>query len=80
MDVVATDEKRNVLLVGECKWQKSPVGMDVLNVLINKVRKIWPDRARSIRLILFSGSGFQRSVIIWAEKNPIDLIQCEELV
>jgi len=59
IDVVGLDEQTNTLLLGECKWTTSRVGvglLDDLEALTEDVR--WNGTDRTVQYVLFSRSGF----------------------
>jgi AAA+ ATPase superfamily predicted ATPase len=52
------------ILLGECKWTQSPVGIDVLKSLYHKTRQVkWNRGNRREWFILFSRAGFQDVLI-----------------
>jgi len=77
-DVGATDGK--TLLLGECKWTNSPVGIDVLNSLREKAAA-HTELAGYDRYIfcLFSRSGFTQAVRKETEHGDVMLIGAEEI-
>jgi hypothetical protein len=80
VDVVAVDERGDVVLAGECKWSNRPIGLDVGQALRRKVEALWPDRIETIRLALFSPRGFTRALESWAAANGTWLVSAEDLV
>jgi len=61
IDVIAVDEETNELLLGECKWTGSPVGIDVARRLEKKADGVrWRNGERDESFVLFSKSGFKK--------------------
>ena len=79
LDVAGCDEQGHVVVAGECKWSGRPVDLPVARELERKVREAWPDRAGTIRLLLFSSGGFTARVRAWSQQYGARLIGCDEL-
>jgi len=75
-----SDAGRRVLLAGECKWWKSPVGSNVVEDLRRKVRNLPDDWRNSTRLLLCSASGFTPDVTAIAERDGLLLLDVETLM
>jgi uncharacterized protein len=59
IDVVALDEERKHLLLGECKWSRKKVGEDIYESLKRKSELVdWHRPDRRVTYALFSRSGF----------------------
>ena len=59
IDLVALSPEGKGLVVGECKFWKGPVGLNVLNDLQDKAEAIdWNRNARKLYYVLFSIRGF----------------------
>lgn len=71
VDVVVLGESD--LLVGECKWSNSAIGMNVLKGLQAKVERWDQDllQGRSIRYAVFSKSGFTPELHAWAQRRDV---------
>ena len=77
IDIVGLSEVDNAIVLGECKFKNSPLGVDVLTDLEEKSRRVkWGDPDRQEYFVLFSISGFsdalhqvadQRSNVILTE-------------
>ena len=82
VDIVGVDADGEVLLAGECKWTARRMGMEPLRQLEERVRTLWPDRADSIRLLMFSGGGFSPALETEAQRRGgrLSLVGCRELV
>jgi len=68
---VGIDEEGQFILFGECKWSAQPVGLEVLDRLINK-SGVLPGlglRSREKRYVLFSRSGYTDEVIRYAQSQ-----------
>ena len=78
VDIGATDGR--TMLLGECKWTNSPVGIDALNGLRHKAaaNKELNGYERYI-FCLFSKSGFTQQVKDEAERNGIMLVETEAM-
>jgi AAA+ ATPase superfamily predicted ATPase len=60
VDIVAYDHDGNVL-IGECKWTTQPVGVKLLNKMLELDSKIMPE-SNQIWYYLFSKSGFTKEL------------------
>ncbi|MBU9743528.1 AAA family ATPase [Lachnospiraceae bacterium ASD3451] len=59
IDVVATDEEGGNIIFGECKYWKGPVGVNVLEMLMQKAEMVeWKGPERKEYYVLFSVNGF----------------------
>lgn len=81
IDIVALDEESKTAYFCECKWSNKEVGEDVYRDLVNKSRLVnWPPGGeRTDRFILFSRSGFTRGMREAAKKEPVLLVQGENV-
>lgn len=71
IDIVALGED-NKIVFGECKYSKKQVGLNILNELKEKSKKvIWNNDKREEYYILFSKSGFSQDLIELAKKKII---------
>lgn len=78
IDIVALDPEGKNIILGECKYHKEPVGIDVLEALEAKADSVqWNRNNRKLWYILFSISGFTNELTKLAEKR-YDLILCNE--
>lgn len=76
IDIAAIDPNGNNLILGECKYWKNPVGIDVLQGLEKKADSIpWERNKRSTWYVLFSVSGFTDELKILAKKRK-NLVLC----
>ncbi|WP_456465986.1 DUF234 domain-containing protein [Persephonella sp.] len=66
IDIVALGE--NEILFGECKYWERPVGIDVLNELIEKLRYL-KSKNRKEYFALFSRKGFKKELKDLADRN-----------
>jgi len=74
---VAGDEP---VFAAECKWSKKPVGIDILRELRRKASLISSEGSRnSVRLGLFSRSGFTKEIEALGKKGEIDLIDVRKI-
>lgn len=59
IDIAAIDSEGNNLILGECKYHKNPVGLDVFYALENKSQNVlWRNHNRKVWFILFGLNGF----------------------
>ena len=59
IDIVGLSEVDNAIVLGECKFKNSPLGVDVLTDLEEKNRRVkWGDPDRAEYFVLFSIAGF----------------------
>lgn len=81
VDVVAVADE-GALLLGECKWSKHPVGIDVLDALIAKtelvVREVRTRRPQT-RYALWSRAGFTRALAQRARQDDVLLFDLDAL-
>ena len=69
IDIVGLGEN-NKIVFGECKYSNKQVGLNVLNELKEKSKKvIWNNNKREEYYILFSKSGFSQDLIELAKKE-----------
>ena len=73
IDIVGLGEN-NKIVFGECKYSKKSIGLNILNELKEKSKKvIWNNDKREEYYILFSKSGFSEDLIELA-KNTNNII------
>ena len=78
IDVVALDEENKNAIVGECKYWKTPVGINILDELERKAALVdWNKDCRENWYVLFSASGFTEDLKKLA-KVRTDLVLIEE--
>jgi hypothetical protein len=80
IDIVAVNERHQPVLAAECKWGANPVGPDVLDALRDNVRRLWPQQARRVRLLLFSGADFTPALKTAAASSDAILVDAEKLL
>lgn len=74
IDVVALDPEGGNMILGECKFWRDPVGVNVLRALEEKESNVsWKKNNRQVWYILFSASGFTDDLKKLAETRE-DLI------
>lgn len=70
IDIVALNEDKKKILLGECKWSKNKTGLGLFGALKEKTKKVrWNVEDRKVKYILFSKSGFTEDLIHQAEKS-----------
>ena len=73
IDIVGSNEDRNIALFGECKYSKHKVGLNILYELENKVKKV---NELNKYYVLFSISGFSDDLISLSKyRNDLFLIE-----
>ncbi|MCP4399057.1 MAG: ATP-binding protein [bacterium] len=75
IDVVATSKTTRTILLGECKWSKSPVNEVVLDRLVQRATLLPRIRDYKIHYALFSKSGFTTALMNRACKEHILLFK-----
>ena len=59
IDIVGIDLEGNNLILGECKYHKDPIGLDVFYALENKSQNVmWRNNNRKVWYILFGLNGY----------------------
>ena len=77
IDIVALDSDGNNIIFGECKYWRSPIGLDILEKLRLKSSAVeWNRDKRTEYYILFSISGFTQDLIEYAEENKNVILYC----
>ena len=70
IDVVALDPDGKNMILGECKYWKDPVGINILRELEEKSKAIsWNKAVRKTWYVLFSSSGFTPELETLAKKR-----------
>jgi len=80
IDVMALDEERKEVLLGECKYLNQPVDADVLFELKDKAEKITEISQYEKKFVIFSKSGFTNRLKEIASQNVNILLIYEENV
>lgn len=71
IDIVGLSEVDNAIVLGECKFKNSPLGVDVLTDLEEKSRRVkWGDPDRAEYFVLFGIAGFSDALREVAEQRP----------
>ncbi len=77
IDIAALDPDGKNLILGECKYWKTPVGINVLNELEEKAKNVsWNSATRKTWYVLFSSSGFTPELKEYVKTRP-DVILAE---
>lgn len=78
IDIAAVDPDGNNLILGECKFWREPVGVNVLRSLEDKASRVdWKKQDRHVWYVLFGASGFTKELEQFAERRN-DLLLCDE--
>ena len=78
IDIAALDTEGKNLILGECKYWKEPVGIDVLRDLEAKSACVaWERSARKVWYVLFSASGFSDELTALTAARR-DVLLCDE--
>lgn len=76
IDVVAVNSESDSILLGEVKWTKKPVGIDILEKLQKKAKMVvWGTAKRKEAYALFSRSGFSNAVMKRSQKGEVILFK-----
>lgn len=76
IDIIATTSDTNELLIGECKWQKRPVGIDVAQTLLERATLF---SHLDKQLFIFAKADFSKDMTQFAKEKNIRLITFEEM-
>lgn len=78
IDIAAIDPDGSNIILGECKFWKDPVGINVLHNLEMKSHRVeWKKTDRHVWYVLFSASGFTEELKQLAKIRP-DLLLCDD--
>lgn len=86
IDVVGIDWKRKALLLGECKWERNPLSVNVVKQLINNktpriLKELDIDQSEwRVRYAFFSKKGFTAPAARLAESHNAYLVSLDQLV
>lgn len=70
IDIVAINPEEHHLILGECKYRQTPVGIDVLHELEEKADFIdWQRRQRHVWFVLFGIGGFTKELKALAQRR-----------
>ncbi|NUQ75899.1 MAG: ATP-binding protein [Polyangiaceae bacterium] len=75
IDVVALDRRSRSALVGECRWRRGKVGVEVLDDLKSRAAQLQKLRDYKLHYILFSRAGFTTALEERARKERVWLVQ-----
>lgn len=77
IDIVALDSDGNNIIFGECKYWRSPIGLDILEKLRLKSSAVeWNRDKRTEYYILFSISGFTQDLVDYAQEHKNVILYC----
>ena len=80
IDIVALNEQKNLMLFGECKWQKKKIDKSVYERLLEKKELVrWKNTRRKEQIVLFSKSGFSEGLKKIAESEHILLYDLKKI-
>lgn len=82
LDITAelSDKGKRGILIGECKWWKGPVGLNVLQALRDKAHLLPSEWQHNISSVIFSLSGFTDDLRESAEHMSLTLVDGERIV
>lgn len=80
VDVVALNRSERVILLGEAKWLRRPVGVDILEGLKRRGAQAIPGDGWTVHYALFSRSGFTSGLHCRAEEERVMLVPLEKIV
>ena len=76
IDLIALDSQGANIIFGECKYWEGPVGVNVLNSLMEKTKEVeWKRNGRKEYFVLFSISGFTEELEKLAASRKDILLQ-----
>jgi len=76
IDIVATTTHADKLFIGECKWQEKPIGIKVVETLIERAT-LFPHSNK--QLFIFAKAHFSKRAIERAKEKNIQLITFKEM-
>ncbi|MDG6219755.1 MAG: DUF234 domain-containing protein, partial [Candidatus Thermoplasmatota archaeon] len=80
IDIVALNEQKNMILFGECKWQKKKMDTSVYERLLEKKESVrWKNTCRKEQIVLFSKSGFTVGLEKIAEREGIIIYDLKKI-
>ena len=82
IDVLAemSDRGARVVVAGECKWWKGPVGMNIVEDMRRKVGALPADWQRDVRILLCSATGFTPEVSAMADPERLLLLDAKTVM
>jgi AAA+ ATPase superfamily predicted ATPase len=81
IDVLAVSRTEKQALVGECKWSKNPIGINILDDLKQKAQVLLREGEIShVHFALFSRSGFTPALEKQAKDESVSLFTVEQLI
>lgn len=79
IDVVAINWRQKQILLGECKWGKTPLSKRVIETLIDKTDKVLPTRDWTIHYALFTRHELGSEVVDFAKQNQTSVITVNQI-
>jgi AAA+ ATPase superfamily predicted ATPase len=78
IDIVGIDSVGKNIVLGECKFSKSPKGVDVLESLKGKAKAVLNEAKGSkvVSYVIFCKSGFHKDLVALAEKDKSIILIC----
>ena len=77
IDIAAVDTEGNNLILGECKYWKDKVGINILNELESKALQVnWKKSERKVWYVLFSANGFTPELEQLASTRDDVILSC----
>lgn len=77
IDIAAVDTESNNLILGECKYWKDKVGINILNELESKALQVnWKKSERKVWYVLFSANGFTPGLEQLANTRDDVILSC----
>lgn len=75
IDIAAIDRRSQTALLGECRWRRSKVGVEVLEGLMSRATELRKLRGYKLHYMLFSRSGFTDALEKRARRERIRLVR-----
>lgn len=80
IDVLGISHREQAMMVGECKWTPKKVGVEIVNGLREKAKRLTADNDYHYQLMIFSRSGFTEALQEEARKKHYHLVSLPELL
>lgn len=75
IDVVAVDRRARTALLGECRFRRAKVGVEVLDDLVSRAKSLQKLDGYKLHYILFSRAGFTTALTERAKRERVRLVE-----
>jgi len=79
IDVVAINWRQKKILLGECKWGKTPIGVGVIEKLVERTAKVLPAGEWDVSYLLFTRYAPSAAVVAAAKKQGVELVSVGQI-